>query len=77
MYVSENSLGTKEGTIVVTLFSDDWRKSYDKQVTKAELTKLKARKNVNHVSWMQVLTNSNEKSKRGIYAPLVQSIKEL
>ena len=77
MYVSENSQGTREGTIVVTLWSRDWKRSHDVEVTKAKFKKLKAKKSIEHVSWMQVLTNSNEKSKRGIYAPNVKTLNEL
>ena len=77
MYITEYTQGTKENNIVVMFFSRDWKKSFEKEVTKAEFKKLKARKTIELVSWMQVLTNSNEKSKRGTFAPVANTLTEL
>lgn len=78
IYASPNSVGLNPDNTVYTMFSADWKRSLDVELTPPQLKKLRTKKKrVAIVSWMEVLTNSDEKRKTGVYATDVSSIKEL
>lgn len=78
LYASANCIGLDPANTVFTMFSADWKRSLDVELTKPQLQKLKTKKKrVCIVSWMEILTNSNEHTKTGVYATDVKSIKEL
>lgn len=78
IYASPNSVGLNPDNTVYTMFSADWKRSLDVEFTQGQLKKLKTKKKRVHiVSWMEVLSNSQERSKTGIYATDVTTVKEL
>lgn len=78
IYASANSVGVDRANTVYTLWSEDWKRSLDLELTPTQMKQLKTKKKrVQIVSWMQVLTNSDKAHKTGAYATNVGSIKEL
>ena len=78
LYASANCMGVDPANTVYTFFSFDWKRSFDVELSVAQFKKLRTKKKrVQIVSWMEVLTNSNERHKTGAYATDVTSIKEL
>lgn len=78
IYASANSVGLDPDNTVYTLFSEDWKRCLDVELSDTQFKKLKTKKKrVQIVSWMQVLTNSDTARKTGAYATDVVSIKEL
>lgn len=75
IYVSENSQGLSPDTLVYSIFSSDWKRVFDVELTKEQFKKLK--KKAVHVSWMRVLSESDESLKTGTYAEEVPELKQL
>ena len=77
MKIAKNCLGKTKDTTVYCLFNDSLSKVFDIELTVPQAKKLAARKDVEVLSWMQVLSGSDEKQKLGIHAQEVKSVKEL
>lgn len=76
--MTKSTMGATKGTTTWAIWSHDWSKCFDIDLTDEEAKTFLAKKTrVKHVSWMQVLANSCKKSMLGTYAVEVNALKEL
>lgn len=78
IYASKNCIGKNPDNTVISLFSSDWKRVCEVEMSAEQIELLKRKKkHITIVSWMQVVAQSDDKQKLGIYATEVNSPKEL
>ena len=78
LYISELNQGKVEGTKEYGIWSQDWKRVHNVDLSKEQHKSLcKKRKKITSVNWMQVLAHSDEDAGTGQYAKDTATLKEL
>lgn len=77
-YITKSTHGKSPDTLVYCIWNHNWKLVHEVELTPDRAKEIARKKSkITAVSWMQVLSQSDETMRTGIYAAEVKTMKEL